>query len=564
MRQLRAFAFLRWRLLLNGVRGSSRRDTVEQVSRILAVAAPVAIVVFSLGSVLALSVGGFLAGETLARNAPASEVAVLVIRIVLAVQLMVVVFMPLGVGSQSGAKYARLLLRPTHRRVLHLVEVASGVADPWIFVVLPGLGLLVIGLLVGGDVSAVVIMTMAGLGLAAGLLSLSALVSFVAAWLMRDRRRAEWLTLACVLVLSLAALLPQALSLDAARERRDASAAGEVRPSMTVARVETWLPAWTQALPSEMYGRALQASTRTHQSGTAAAWTAGIWVQAVFVYLLSGVVYRRLLDAGEGQARRRGAVRGIGLPRLPWVGSVVSAVAMAQYRTALRSVRGRLAVLLPGPMTALVALVLHRAPEEAAWIAEIPRNGHLVFGAGLIFAIYALQAFTMNQFASDRAGLTLQFLLPISARALVAGKAIGTFALFCVGSGLTLVATLLSTGGSAVMLWVAAAVGGAAVFISLAPLATVMSALLPVKADMSKTGSGGNPHGAAMLVSTIAVLVASVPPGLIVLLGPRTGDWMTLGASVVWLLLVVTVAWPLLVLGARTTNARRENLYLTK
>jgi len=275
-------------------------------------------------------------------------------------------------------------------------------------------------------------------------------------------------------------------------------------------------------------------------------------------------VHRRLLDAGEGQARRRGAVRGIGLPRLPWVGSGVSAVATAQYRTALRSVRGRLAVLLPGPMTALIALVLNRAPEEAVWITEIPRNGHLVFGTGLIFAIYALQAFTMNQFASDRAGLTLQFLLPIGTRALVAGKAIGMFALFCVGGGLTLVATLLSTGGSAVVLWFATAVGGVAAFITLAPLATVMSALLPVKADMSKTGSGGNPHGAAMLVSTIGVLVASVPPGLIVLLGPRTGDWMTLGASIVWLLLVAAVAWPLLLLGARTTHARRENLYLTK
>jgi len=564
MRHLRAFAFLRWRLLLNGVRGSSRRDTVEQISRILAVVAPVAIVVFSLGSVLALGVGGFLAGDTLARNAPAAEVAAVVIRIVLAVQLMVVVFMPLGVGSQSGTKYARLLLLPIHRRMLHLVEVASGVADPWIFVVLPGLGLLVVGLLVGGDVSAVAIMTVAGLGLAAVLLSLSALVSFLAAWLMRDRRRAEWLTLLFVGSLSVAALLPQALSIDAAREQRDARAAGESRPAMTVARVEAWLPAWTQVLPSEMYGRALQASTLTQQTGVAVAWTAGLWVQALFVYLLSGVVHRRLLDAGEGQARRRGAVRGSGLPRLPWVGSVVSAVAVAQYRTALRSVRGRLAVLLPGPMTALIALVLNRAPEEAAWIAEIPRNGHLVFGAGLIFAIYALQAFTMNQFASDRAGLTLQLLLPISARALVAGKAIGTFALFCVGGTLTLVATLLSTGGSAVMLWMATAVGGVAAFITLAPLATVLSALLPVRADMSKTGSGGNPHGAAMLVSTIGVLLASVPPGLIVLLGPRESDVFTLGAAVTWLVLVVVVVWPLLVLGARTTHARRENLYLTK
>src|SRR5690606_27818170 len=102
----------------------------------------------------------------------------------------------------------------------------------------------------------------------------------------------EWLTLAFVGSLSLAALLPQALSINAARDQRDAKAAGQERAPMTVARVEAWLPGWTRALPSEMYGRALVASTLTPQPGTALAWTAGIWAQAVMVYLLSGVVHR--------------------------------------------------------------------------------------------------------------------------------------------------------------------------------------------------------------------------------------------------------------------------------
>jgi hypothetical protein len=235
-----------------------------------------------------------------------------------------------------------------------------------------------------------------------------------------------------------------------------------------------------------------------------------------------------------------------------------------QFRTGLKSVRGRLAVLLPGPMLALLALVLARAPEEAPWIAAIPDYGHLVFGASLIFAIYALQPFLMNQFASDRAGLTLQLLLPVSVRDLVWGKTIGMFGMFVAAALLSLLVTLLATGGGTLMLWISVVFAGVATFFALTPVAAVMSATFPVAADLSKTGSGGNPHGATMLVGTFLVLIAAAPPGLILLIGPKLSDLATLVASVAWAALVVVVVFPLLSVAARMVTARRENMYLTR
>lgn len=558
IRQLRAFAWLRWRLLLNGVRGARRRDTLEQISRMLALVAPLAIVVLSLGSVIALAIGGYLAGHALATGADFSDIVLLIVRAALFGQLVVVVFMPLGIGSQSSSRYSRLLLLPIHRRVLHLVEVLSGIADPWIFVMLPGLFMLVAGLAVGGALAAVPTMLLAGAGLVAVLLSLSAVVSFLTSWVMRDRRRAEWTTLLFVVGISVAGLLPHMLGTDFARRNRDATA--EERPRMSVARMEDVLPAWTRALPSEMYGRALSANTQT----TAAAWVAGLWVQALGVYLLSGLIHRRLLYVSEGQARRRADATLITLPRVPMLSAGASAVAVVQFRTGLKSVRGRLAVLLPGPMIGLLALVLARAPEEAPWIAAIPSYGHLVFGASLIFSIYALQAFLMNQFASDRAGLTLQMLLPVSVKELVWGKAVGMFGMFIAAAMLSLLVTVLATGGGSPVLWLSVIFAGVATFFTLTPAAAVMSAIFPVASDLSKTGSGGNPHGAAILVGTFLVLIAAAPPGLILLLGPQVSDLATLGASVVWAAIVVALVFPLLSLAARIVAARRENLYLTR
>jgi hypothetical protein len=67
-----------------------------------------------------------------------------------------------------------------------------------------------------------------------------------------------------------------------------------------------------------------------------------------------------------------------------------------------------------------------------------------------------------------------------------------------------------------------------------------------------------------MLVGMVLVLVSAVPPGLIVLVGPRFSDVTTLVATLVWAAVVCAVVTPLLSVAARLVAARRENLYLTR
>ncbi|HUR20057.1 MAG TPA: hypothetical protein VMZ90_04560, partial [Vicinamibacterales bacterium] len=188
IRFLRAFAWLRWRLLLNGVRASARRDTWEQLSRLLALAVPALIVVLSLGSITSVSVGGLLGGNALATGRfVAPDVIVFVVRAVLFGAMALVTVMPIGSAAQTtGTKYSRLLLLPIPARVLHLIEVVAGLADPWILFTLPGLALFAIGLTWGGRLDLGLMAGVAGLALAVVLASLAALVSFSVSWLFRD------------------------------------------------------------------------------------------------------------------------------------------------------------------------------------------------------------------------------------------------------------------------------------------------------------------------------------------------------------------------------------------
>jgi hypothetical protein len=179
--------------------------------------------------------------------------------------------------------------------------------------------------------------------------------------------------------------------------------------------------------------------------------------------------------------------------------------------------------------------------------------------------ILGIQPFTMNQFASDRTGLTQQWLLPISAPDLVRGKAIGGGVLFVLAMLVSCVAVGLAIGGGSLLAWAMMAVGGLAIYVTITPAAALLSAWLPVPADLSKPGSGGNPHTASALLGMLLVLVAAVPVAVIAMPGllPVPAPAGSLMVMVVWLAVVTAIAWPLLGLAARAVTARRENLFLT-
>ncbi|MEO6223240.1 MAG: hypothetical protein ABIP90_08305, partial [Vicinamibacterales bacterium] len=512
IRFLRAFAWLRWRLLLNSVRGSARRDTWEQLSRLFALIVPAIIVVMSLGSIIAVSVGGLLGGNDLARGRFVSpDVIIFVVRAVLFGATALVVVMPIGGAAQTtGTKYSRLMLLPIPTRGLHLVEVLSSLADPWILFILPGLALFAVGLMWGGRIDLALMAAVAGAALAVVLASLAAMVSFSVSWLFRDRRRAELLTIIFVMSISVVALLPQFVS-DASGMRRPNRGSNR-RGVMTVSKVEEFLPSWLQVLPSELFGGAMTAAVVEGNRGRAATWIGLLFAEGIVFFWLSGLVHRRLLESAVGASGGKHRDTPMRPPwRLPGISPAAAAVAWVMFKSSMRSVRGRVAVLLPGPMMAIVSLVLLRRAGELSWITALGTHSHLMFAASLIIALFAIHPFTLNQFSSDRTGLTLQLLLPVSAKDLVRGKAIGGGALFLMAALISGVASALATGGGPPAAWVMTAIGGLATYIAVAPIATLLSALFPVVADMSKTGSGGNPHVASALIGMVVVGLAVLP-----------------------------------------------------
>jgi len=70
-RSLRAITWLRWRLLRNSITGARRRDSLEQVSRALALVIPLLIVAMSLGTFIAISAVGFVGGRMMATGTDA-------------------------------------------------------------------------------------------------------------------------------------------------------------------------------------------------------------------------------------------------------------------------------------------------------------------------------------------------------------------------------------------------------------------------------------------------------------------------------------------------------------
>lgn len=562
IRSLRAMIWLRWRLLLGAIRGGRKRDALEQVSRAFALVIPIAFGALSIGTVVAVCICGYLGARAITTGLFEADVIVFIVRIALVVMLCLVVIITMASPVQSTlTRYHRLLLLPIPRQTLHLVEVGANVADPLLGFMVPGMIVFAVGLALGGYFGGALVAMAAAVVMTAVLATMASLLSFLVAWLFRSRRRGEVFTLVLVLAMSFLSLLPAMLS----KTLDDTKAGRRDRPdAQSVAELDARLPVWSRALPSELFGRTVLAGIEGRHRTAAVAMSA-LAMQAGLLYFASSLVHRRLIESLEGDVQRR---RGAGVRRtarkLPFVGVPVSAVALTQFRTAFRSVRGRLAILLPGPLLALLTLLGRGMPEEFQWAITLASQGHLLLAVGVIFSIYAMQAFTMNFFASDRRGLALHFVSPIDDGDLALGKVLGGGLILALAVGVCAVTALIVSPTGSPFYWLAILAGGVATFMLLSPIAIVLSAIFPVASDLSKTGGGGNPHPFPMFGGTLITLAVAAPAGLIMAadaLWIHRPDaaflWM-----LVWMLMATAIAIPLVGLAARSIGTRRENLAL--
>jgi hypothetical protein len=273
-------------------------------------------------------------------------------------------------------------------------------------------------------------------------------------------------------------------------------------------------------------------------------------------------VWRRLVELPALGSRRRGA---LALPQLASPASLAGrpavAIARAQAATVLRSVQGRLAVVMPLLLVVTLSLTAGRH-------GGIPGFLQPLFGAAAVLAIGPLavlvwQAALLNQFGIDGAGFSLQVLSPLSDRELVAGRVLAGAVLTAMALGPALLAGLVLRPATPWPLWLATPLAALAAYLMFVPAALWLSLLLPKASDLSKLGNKGKPHGLAAFVGVLVVMVALgcvQGVGIVGLLAG--GAWGALLAQAVLSVAAGLIAWPLLIGVAQALPGRRDALLL--
>jgi hypothetical protein len=324
------------------------------------------------------------------------------------------------------------------------------------------------------------------------------------------------------------------------------------------------MPAWTQALPSELYARAVS-ETAAGRSAGAALPLGALAAAAAGLHAFAWLLFRRLYDSpsttGSSSLSGAGDVR---MTVLPGLSAAASAVAIAQVRFVTRSPRGR--TCLVGPLLMLVifgALTFVRA-NEGDGFGRLIRSGGL--GLGMVigfFGLLALHPVLVNQFAIDGAGLTLQFLVPLSNRDLLRGKAAGGALVTLAPIGLAVFVAAIVFGGGTWGQWVALVLGILATYAAIAPLAAAMSIMFPRVVDFNSMGRGSNPSQIGSIVTALATVVAAAIPLGLTLLAVMI-DQPNLAALLVgvWTVIAVVAGWQLMRVADGVLEKRRENLAL--
>ena len=546
------FTRLRWHLFINRVRGARHRDGLEQASRLIAAWLPAAVAAALAMAAALLGALGFTAGWTLGTRSVSSSGTLMGLRVVLAAAcLLVLATTVLSSEKNRLTLHPRLLLFPIPRRVLHTLDVVSGaLGDAVILTLAAGTVLFSMGLLVSGRTWVSLVALAASLGILMLLASLRSVVSLSIAWLLRTRRAAELFTLACVVMVSVG---PVMLLPSYERFLQDSP--------LSVVGVTAALSDWS-ATPPELYATAIEAAlARDNDMTLGALFLLGL--EGTTLFVLSSWLQVRLLESpvtGLTRSRRGRHLRPF--PQLLFLTPAASAIAIVQARTAFRSVRGRLILLLPGVMVALLHTVVSRIPDEIPFGRFLLSSPDAVLAFGLSFCLYTLLPFTMNQFAVDRAGLILQFLTPATDADLLRGKALGCAAIFVVQVALCAMCLSATMREVLPMTSLAVAVGALGSYAVMAPVAALASAILPVRSDISKTGTGGNPHAVAMLGGTLAIVMMTVLGCVLVWQAGRSDGGRTL-LSMTGIAVGATVTAHLTL--SRLVGivaARRENLVL--
>ena len=553
-RILRAFAWMRWRVLLNSIERTGARDTFERLSLAVEQIGPIIALALLAPSAVGLAGLGAYAGYWLATGQPVMTFEALRVMLLGACGLAVVG--PILMPSIESTAVVRLLLLPIPRRTLYAAQAAGALSEPWVLMSVPAVAAVPIGLALGGAGLAALLSAAAGLLFIACLIGLSTLSTLLLHLVVRDRRRGELLALVFIVLVPAVALLPGLLF-----NPKDGSDDGR--------RSSTPLPAWVTrtadvayaGLPSELFARASR-SPAQGQPGGAVLPLIVLATAATLLHGLGVLTFTRLLDAPSTGTRRRAASSAESTSvRVPFLSRGAAAVAQAQLRLAMRTPRGRSILLSPLVVFVVFTVIMHRQGEMDLGFLSLT-NGLTLATFGAAVCLLAILPFAMNQFAIDRSGLTLALLSPLDTRALLAGKAVGNGLIAGGPAALVVIVAFILFPGGSPALWLSLPPALVATYALAAPGAAALSALFPRTVDLNSIGRGSNAHGLAGFIGLLIFVAAGLPSGLIVAVttGLMHRPGLTPLVMLAWCGIAVVLSRVLFGGVAVLFDQRRENL----
>jgi hypothetical protein len=314
--------------------------------------------------------------------------------------------------------------------------------------------------------------------------------------------------------------------------------------------------------PSEQYVKV----TRTAIPGDLLSSTGALLLLAATAALAHGsayLVFEQLLAfPGAIAGRRSASKRTRPVRRIPGLSAGASAVAMAQIRLTLRTPRGRSSFLAPLLIFLVFTILSIRAGD--ALFSIVPQSGIGLAAFAGFFSVMATLPFAMNQFALDGAGLTLEFLSPLSDKQLLDGKAVAVGAMAGAPALACLIVAFLLFPRGPLALWISIPAGVAAMCLLVAPIAAAVSATFPRAVDLNSISRGSNPHGVAGLLGVASIVLSGLPVIAVAFVGIRLlhRPELTLAMLLIWCAIALAINRllfrPVRLLLAR----RRENLGL--
>jgi hypothetical protein len=563
LRTLRAFAWMRWRVLMNSLERTSARDTVERLSLAIEQIGPIIGIALLAPSAGFLGAFGIYAGYwSISED---TVVSFEVVRLLLLVACGFSVLAPIIMPSLERTSAVRLLLLPIPARTLYVAQAAGAISEPWILLAIPAIVGVAIGLALRGLFGGTLVALAAGTLFVFVLIGLSAVATFVLQILFRDRRRGELLALLFIVVVPILGTLPGVLASGRTREQeREDSIAYAERQARGQATLgdRAWAAVYGafELLPSELLATAARSSA--HGAPAAALKpTAMLGIAGLVLHALGLLTFGRLLASPESSSPRQTA-RGPTLQHLnvPLLSRGSAAVAQGSLRLALRTPRGRSMILSPAIVFAMMAFMIKRGGAMDFGFLQL-HSGLALATFGSALSLLSILPFAMNQFAIDRAGLTLSLIAPLSTRDLLIGKAAGNALVVAVPAILCMLLAYVLFPAGPPSLWLSLPLGLAATYVLAAPAAAALSAVFPRAINLNSIARASNAHGVAAMLGLVAFALAGLPPvliaaGAIAFGRPAFAPFLIAG----WLVIAVLVSHLLFAATAVLFEKRRENL----